>query len=295
MAWEPGLYHVSSQAENSQGLGTTSTFTLARHSRDLVLAGVAAWCCSSLGITFGTGTFHPNQQNPSAWHHLCELAPSLGKPALHTFSPSPWGQMTHRAPSPHSFPDCCLARPEVFCQEKGVTHQVVQERGSKMLFLSLFCTQTAKPLALYLPVTWSGPFCQSGTVKWLLFHLVVGVFRGWGSFLRTQYVDTGALPSANQMITWPEAVRISSALILKHLRVLQPDLIPYDPKLSTHLHCSCSLHQGHPDLQVCKPGDATASAPHARSTAGQQPRGQKPLRRPRPCQDSAFLRLKVCL
>lgn len=96
MAWEPRLYRVSSQAENSQGLGTTSTFTLARHSGDLVLAGVAARCCSSLGITFGTGTFHPNQQNPSARHHLCELAPALGKPAPHAFSPSPQGQMTHR-------------------------------------------------------------------------------------------------------------------------------------------------------------------------------------------------------
>ena len=145
---------VSNQAEKSQGLGTASTFTLARCSGDPLLAGVAAWCHSSPGITFGTGTSHPKQQNHFAWHHLCELAATLGKSALQTFPPcSLLGQLTHRAPTPHSFSDRCLAKPEVFCQEKGVTPRVVQEGGSKMSFLSLFGTQIAKASALYSPVT----------------------------------------------------------------------------------------------------------------------------------------------
>lgn len=62
-----------------------------------------------------------------------------------------------------------------------------------------------------------------------------------------------------------------------------------------HLCWSCSLHQGHPALWVCKPSDATASAPDTRVRAGQQTQGQRSPRRPRSCQDSALLRLKARL
>ena len=49
-----------------------------------------------------------------------------------------------------------------------------------------------------------------------------------------------------------------------------------------HLSCSCSQHQGHPALKVCKPNDATASAfpcqelSRAANPAAATPRAESP-------------------
>lgn len=63
--------------------------------------------------------------------HAGEISPA------HISPPSPRGQLTHGAPAPHRFPDRCLTRPEVFCQEKGVTPQVLKRGEAKCHFVTI--------------------------------------------------------------------------------------------------------------------------------------------------------------
>lgn len=90
----------------------------------------------------------------------------------------------------------------------------------------------------------------------------------------TQYVDTGPFCSANQTIDWPESGRIFIELILKYLQAWHCTT-PNFPCLAVHIKATYKpAHQG-------------------QGRAGlQQPQGQRSLRRPRPWQERALLRLR---